>query len=290
MMNSIARYLAAIVFLTFPAIAEAQSAGQVECPRSGGYVYLYSSMVTLDVRTTLQCGEQVQITGRYDLYFGVRTAKGEVGYVPVEGLLLLKDKPGASAPQAKAVQPNRERMLYDAPAATEAAPSAAADPNVMTLRNGTPIHLKLEKTMSSATAHAGDVVELRVSENVMVDGLLVIPSGAEATGVVTEAETRKRLGHGGKLAFSINSVQLKNNEKAAVRSFQENSGANNAACAILPLTSGKDVVYAQGADYTAYVDCDRKLKKESFSTSTEKDSSSAVPANVAPKPSRPRGL
>jgi len=36
---------------------------------------------------------------------------------------------------------------------------------------------------------------------VMVDGLLVIPSGAQATGVVTEAETKKRLGHGGKLAF-----------------------------------------------------------------------------------------
>src|SRR5437667_2058460 len=40
---------------------------------SDDYVYLYSSMTTLDVRTTLQCGEQVQITGRYDVYFGVRT-------------------------------------------------------------------------------------------------------------------------------------------------------------------------------------------------------------------------
>jgi len=116
-MTTSARYFAAIIFLTFPAIAQAQSTGQVECPRSGGYVYLYSSMITLDVRTTLQCGEQVQITGRYDLYFGVRTAKGEVGYVPVESLLLLKDKPGASASQPRAVQPNRERILYDAPTA-----------------------------------------------------------------------------------------------------------------------------------------------------------------------------
>src|SRR5438876_11428569 len=37
-----------------PAIAQAQSVGQVECPRTGDYVYLYSSMTTLDVRTTLQ--------------------------------------------------------------------------------------------------------------------------------------------------------------------------------------------------------------------------------------------
>ena len=287
-MISIGKYLAAMIFLTFPTVARAQSVGQVECPRSGGYVYLYSSMVTLDVRTTLQCGEQVQITGRYDLYFGVRTAKGEVGYVPLESLLLIKDKPGARAPQPKAVEPNRERILYDAPAAAaEATPSPAADPTVITLRNGTPIHVKLEKTISSATAHAGDVVELRVSENVIVDGLVVIPNGAAATGVVTEAETKKRLGHGGKLAFNINVVHLKNNEKVAVRSFQESSGANSAAGAILPLASGKDVVYAQGADYTAYVDGDMKLKKESLST--EKDTSSAAPANTAPKPSRPRG-
>ena len=110
MMISSGRHLAAIIFLVIPSIAQAQSVGQVECPRSSGYVYLYSSMVTLDVRTTLQCGEQVQITGRYDLYFGVRTVKGEVGYVPVESLLLIKDKPGSTAPQAKILQPNRERI------------------------------------------------------------------------------------------------------------------------------------------------------------------------------------
>src|SRR5258708_10398242 len=102
-MISSAKYVAAFFCIMLPAIARAQSTGQAECPRSGGYVYLYSSMITLDVRTTLQCGEQVQITGRYDLYFGVRTAKGEIGYVPVESLLLLKDKPTASAAQPKPV-------------------------------------------------------------------------------------------------------------------------------------------------------------------------------------------
>ena len=133
-MVSSAKYLAAFYCLLFPAFARAQSAGQVECPRSGDYVYLYSSMITMDVRTTLQCGEQVQITGRYDLYFGVRTAKGEIGYVPVESLLLLKDKPGAKAPQPKIVQPSRERTPYDAPAVpTEAAPPAPSSLSEITL-------------------------------------------------------------------------------------------------------------------------------------------------------------
>src|SRR5712664_1808068 len=104
-MLSSAKYLTAIFCLMLPGIVQAQSVGQVECPRGDGYVYLYSSMTTLDVRTTMQCGEQVQITGRYDLYLGVRTAKGEIGYVPVESLLLLKDKAGAKAPRPKIVQP-----------------------------------------------------------------------------------------------------------------------------------------------------------------------------------------
>ena len=287
-MISSAKYVAAFFCLVLPAIAQAQSVGQVECPRSGGYVYLYSSMITLDVRTTLQCGELVQITGRYDLYFGVRTAKGEIGYVPLESLLLLKDKPGTKAPQPRAVQPTRERILYDAPAApTEVGPSTPSlPPTDFILHNGTPIHLKLGKTISSATAHVGDVVDLHLAEEVIVDGLSVIPKGAAAAGLVTEAEPKKRLGHSGKLAFSINFVHLKDDEKAAVRFFHESSGSNNSAGAILPLASGKDVVFTQGAEFTAYVDGDIQLKKEAFQA--EKDTSSAAPAPPDHKPSQPR--
>jgi len=73
-----------------------------------------------------------------------------------------------------------------------------------------------------------------------VDGLLVIPEGAAAIGLVTDAEPKKRMGHGGKLALSINFVRLKDDEKAAVRSFQESTGSNNSTGAVLPLSSGKE--------------------------------------------------
>ncbi|HUC53814.1 MAG TPA: hypothetical protein VMR90_07190 [Candidatus Cybelea sp.] len=283
-MGSHANYIAAFLFLVLPGIARAQSAGEVECARGDGYVYLYSSMTTLDVRTTLQCGEQVQITGRYDRYFGVRTAKGAIGYIPVESLLLLKDKAGAKAPEPKTVPPARERISYDAPVKpAEVAPLAPPSPSEMTLRNGTPIHLKLGKTISSATAHVGDIVELQVAEEVIVDGLSVIPAGSTAIGLVSEAEPKKRMGHGGKLAFSVNFVRLKDDEKAAVRSFQETTGANNSAGAILPLASGKEVVFTQGMEFTAYVDGDMQLKKEAFQA--EKNGSRAAPATPDPKPS-----
>jgi hypothetical protein len=287
-MKSSGKYFAVFLGIFCPAMIQAQSVGQVECPRSGDYVYLYSSMTTLDVRTTLQCGEQVQITGRYDLYFGVRTTKGEVGYVPADSLLLLKDKPGAKASLPKPVPTVRERISYDAPGSpTGAASSAPSNPSEFTLRNGTPIRLKLGKTISSATAHVGDAVDLLVAEDIPVDGLVVIPRGAAATGVVKEVEPRKRLGHGGKLGFSIDSVRLKDNEKAAVRSFQESSGTNNSAGGILP-GSGKDVVFTQGTEFTAYVDGDVHLKKAAFQG--ERDSSSAMPATPDQKASPPLGF
>ena len=182
-MTSGAKYVAAFFCLVLPGIAQAQSVGQVECPRGDGYMYLYSSMTTLDVRTTLQCGD------------------------------------------------------------------------------------------------------LQVVEEVIVDGVSVIPAGATATGLVKEVEPRRRLGHGGKLAFSIDSVRLKDDEKAAVRSFQESTGANNSAGVILPLASGKDVVFTQGTEFTAYVDGDMHLKKQAFQS--EKNSSSATPALPDRKPTPP---
>jgi len=288
-MKPIAKYLAAFFCLILPATAKAQSVGQVECPRSEGYVYLYSSMTTLDVRTTLQCGEQVQITGRYDGYFGVRTRKGETGFLPQSSLLLLKDTAGPRAPLAPAANPARARTAYDERAARPAPalnnPPSASD---LTLLNGTPIHLKLNKTISSASAHVGDVVELEVLEEINVEGITVIPEGATAIGVVAEAEPKKHLGRGGKLGLSINFVRLADNEKAAVRSYEESKGSDRVAGEVMPLASGKDVVFAQGTEFTAYVDGDMHLKKAAFQTA--KEGASPAPVPPAQSPSQPLEL
>jgi len=287
-MNPSAKYIAVVCFLLLPGIAKAQSVGQVECPRSEGYVYLYSSMTTMDVRTTLQCGEHVQITGRYDYYFSVRTEKGETGFMPQSSLLLLKDAPGPRAPQPPPQRPPRPRTAYDDPKAhPEVPPSAPASSSGFTLLNGTPIHLTLVKTISAASAHVGDVVEMKVLEDVVVDGITVIPVGATAIGIVTDAEPKKRLGHGGKLGLTINFVHLSNDEKAAVRSYQESTGTNTSAGVTLPRASGKDIAFPEGTEFTAYVDGDIHLKRESFQAT--KDGANPEPAPPAPKPSQPRG-
>jgi hypothetical protein len=269
-------YVGAIFCLLLAATGKAQSVGQVECARAGGFTYLYSSMTTLDIRRTLECGEQLQITGRYDQYFGVRTAKGDVGYVPIDSVLLIKDKVGPAAPLA-APKPSRERVPYDAPSApAETAPAAPVGPE-FTLKNGTPVRLKLTQTLSSASAHLGDQVALEVAEDVVVEGLLVIPKGAAATGTVTEAETKKRLGgHGGKVGVVINSVILGDKEKAAIRGYQQADGASSVTGSVVPLKSGKDVEMPQGTEIKATVDGDIKLKREAFPAVKDAQSASAA--------------
>ena len=279
-----AKFSMLVIAVAMPGIARAQSVGQVECPRSGGYVYLYSSMITMDVRATLQCGEQVQITGRYDTYFGVRTAKGEVGYVPLDSVLLFKDKPGANQPKALPQKPARELTPYDEHAAPPPPVKAVPAGFDLTLANGTPLHLKLGKTISTASAHVGDVVELHAADEVIVDGITVIPIGATAVGIVSEVEPRKRLGRGGKLALSINFVRLANKDKAAVRSFQETTDSSPLAGAGVSQSHGKEIVFAEGSEFTAYVDGDVHLKKAAFQAAKD----GTTPAASAQNPPHPK--
>src|SRR5712664_162951 len=194
-----AKYFVLVLSVAIPAMARAQSVGQVECPRSGGYVYLYSSMITMDVRGTLQCGEQVQITGRYDTYFGVRTAKGEVGYVPLDSVLLIKDKPGANQPKALPQKPARELTPYDEHAAPPPPVKTVPAGFDLTLANGTPVRLRLSKTISTGSGHVRDVVGSETAEALVGVGLSGVRVGAAANGSVTGVVHQQRLGRGGKL-------------------------------------------------------------------------------------------
>lgn len=280
------RLLAIVFCLLAPAICRGQKIGKVECARPGDYVYLYSSMTTLDVRATLQCGQQVEITGRYDNYFAVRTAKGETGYVPLDFLSLLKTAPGATLALPPTEQPTREKTAYDAPT-TPAVPRSNAPGSFqnLILLDSTPVRMKLGKTISSADAQVGDEVNFDVSEDVVVDGLLVIPKGATALGVINEAEPKKALGRGGKLGVLIKSVRLADNEHVVLRSGDGRKGASSTAGVVIPMMHAKDIAFPKGMDFIGYVNGDTRLKRENFHPSTE-TSPAAAAAPVSNPPPR----
>jgi hypothetical protein len=268
----------------FPSLGSAQNTARVECPRDDGYVYLYSSLITLEVRATLQCGSIVQLTGRYNTYYGVRTAKNEVGYVPLGSIVVLKDQPGTGLPAAE--PPARERLHYDEGPRVAPTPAPVAFP-AFTLLNDTPVRVKLLKTISSATAHVGDPVEFDVVSDIFVEGVPVVMKGAKASGAIAEAEPKKRFGHAGKLAFRITSVRLADGEQAKVRCYQEATGSSNTSSeAVLPLGSGKDVAIVQDVEFTALVDGDVHLKRESFASSKDISPATAPLPEQAPQPQR----
>jgi hypothetical protein len=247
--------VANFIFLT--PLAHAQNTGRIECARSDDYVFLYSSMTTLQVRSNLQCGEIVYITLRYEFYYGVRTAKGDTGFVPEASLVVIKDQSGTGLP-APASEAPRERLHYDRP--REAKNPAGVAPS-FTLAKNTPVRVKLAKTLSSTTAHVGDPVELEVLEDVLVQGVNVLRKGTKESGVIAEAEPKKRFGHGGKLAFSVTSLRLANGEHAPLRAYEETSGAAGTSSAVL---ASKDAVMQQNAEFTLLVDGDVPLKREAF--------------------------
>ena len=73
---------------------------------------------------------------------------------------------------------------------------------------GQAISFASDKEWSSTTLKQGDIVTMHVSEDVMLDGHVVIPSGTPATGEVIDSQSGGAGGAPGKLSISARNIQL----------------------------------------------------------------------------------
>src|SRR5215469_12424395 len=92
------------------------------------------------------------------------------------------------------------------------------------LGDSTPVILRTKQDLSSATVKVGDRVLFRVVKDVRIADLVVISRGADAWGVVTAVQPRRRKGQPGKLDIAIQSVQLLTGESAPLRAEQQSEG------------------------------------------------------------------
>ncbi len=258
-----------------PVAGQPQS-GQVHCAHGEAYAYLYSSMATMEIGTTLKCGQPLSILDRSDNFLHVRTDTGEDGFVPAGNVIFVR--PGAVV-QAPTAPTKRELTHYDDPARLAAESRAAAPRNEVILPRRTPVHLKLSRTLSSATAHVGEEVTFEVAQDVIVGGVTVIAKGAPGMGAVTEAEPKKRMGKAGKLNVDVNSVVLANNQKITLRSFGAEQSVDEKSGVSMPLLRGKDVTLPKDTEITAYVDADVHLKASSFAPAQPAAAAQASPQN-----------
>ena len=100
------------------------------------------------------------------------------------------------------------------PATPQAQP--AATPDLPKLAAGTPVKLRMGRTVSSADAGAGETVQLEVVQEVRVENAVAISAGSTALATVMKPDSKKIKVPGGKLAISIDSVNLADGEKASL--------------------------------------------------------------------------
>ncbi len=169
------------------------------------------------------------------------------------------------------------------------APSAPKDaavqtpkpaPTGPTLEDGTPLKLRISQTVSSADAHVGQTVDFEVLEEVKVKDVVVVPKGGVAWATVTTAESKKRMGRGGKLDMNIDSVRLVDGEKVALRAMQGGKGGGHVgamtgamvatgivffpAAPLFLFMHGKDITIPKGTEITAFVNGDVPLDLAKF--------------------------
>lgn len=187
----------------------------------------------------------------------------------------------ATSVPASNVEPSRTTTNSEQPLPASAnLPRQAAVPQQKqllpnTLMDGTPIKLRLERTVSSADEKVGNEVNFDVLEEIKVNDAVVIPKGSLATGTVTESDHKKSMGRAGKLDINIDYVRLGDGEKAALKATEggKAGGHTGAMTGAMVATSivffpaaplflfmhGKDFVIPKGTEITAYINGDMPL-------------------------------
>jgi hypothetical protein len=187
-----------------------------------------------------------------------------------------------------------------APAQNQAA--SAPPPTGFVLLDGTPVKLRINRTISSEDAHVGDTVDFEVLEEVQVNGTVVVAKGGLAYATVTEAQPKRRMARGGKLGVNVDFVRLADDEKAALRAVQEVKGGGHTgamtggivataivffpAAPFFLFMHGKEITIPKGTQVTAYVSGDMKLDIAKFQPAEPTPAAAPVAAEAPAAPAQ----
>ncbi|MBC8167470.1 MAG: hypothetical protein H7Y20_16570, partial [Bryobacteraceae bacterium] len=169
----------------------------------------------------------------------------------------------------------------------------------MVLPSGTKISARLEQTISSATADAGQQVQMTVTEAVKLNGVVVIPQGAPVVGTIVLAEERKNMGRRGKLDFSVDKVRAADGEFVHLRYTMQkkegegkgvSTGIMTAGAAVLfwpaapffLMRKGKDVSINKGIVFEVFTDQDHAMTPQFVAGLGGGYQSAPIPANLTP--------
>lgn len=135
----------------------------------------------------------------------------------------------------------------------------------LTLFEGTVVRIRLMETLDSRISKEGDMINFEASEDVAVDGVVVIKKGAVAKGMVLSIKSSGIGGKKGELNISIDYVTAVNGKNIRLKYSATSSGQSRSGGAIagallinplLILVKGKNITLEKDKEFSVYVDKD----------------------------------
>ena len=168
--------------------------------------------------------------------------------------------------------------MVQAPPAGSAATSSEASVETVEAKvpDGTQVEVELNETISSDNLKAGDLIDFKVVQPVLVGGVTVIEKGAGAKARITRAKKAGYWGRSGKLEWAMQDVAATDGSRIPLRfaSGQKGSGATGKVATGVVVTAvlffpaaplwgfkkGKNAVIPAGQRYEVAVHGDTNVK------------------------------
>ena len=148
-----------------------------------------------------------------------------------------------------------------------AASLAQLVPEDLVLAEGTPIKVIVTSEISSKDAKPNDPVNFTVTEDISVNGTVVLRLGTAAVGSVVNAEKRGYLGKSGKLAIQVETTQTVDGTPLKLRAAKGNEGEDglttlNFISPFFLFKKGGDAKIEAGTPVTVYVATAKHFRTE----------------------------
>jgi hypothetical protein len=122
--------------------------------------------------------------------------------------LACEKQTGVPGDDSASADDSQKVLLNRASESTGISPSRSLVPAVSKLPEGTPITIRLQSTLSSASSNAGDSFEGTLDDPIVIEGQTAIPGGAAVTGRVLAAKASGRLHDPGYLRIALVSIKV----------------------------------------------------------------------------------
>ncbi len=141
--------------------------------------------------------------------------------------------------------------------ATLALSGAASAAQTMTLYADIEVPLETTAPLSSKTSVKGDLIAMRTTRDVLVDGRVIIPKGTPAAGQVSDARAKGALGMSGKLLVQPLYLTIGNTtvrlDGTTANKGTVSAGAVIGMAVLSPGFSGRSATIPAGTPLTAFV-------------------------------------